>query len=103
MRKLVIGITGAVGLLLAGIFVWNAEATPLAGSAIIRSAANYSLVEKAACVRQGPFSRCPLGQHWQGGACVPCMQGLVCSDGTPYLCHKVVQGRLVSYCSPTRC
>ena len=55
MRKLVIGITGAVGLLLAGIFVWNAEATPLSGSAILRSAANHSLVEKTSCHAGKPY------------------------------------------------
>jgi hypothetical protein len=82
MRKLVIGITGAVGLLLTTIFVWNAEATPLSGSAILRAAANYSLVEKAACVRTS-------------NGCDTCR---------PYLCYYVCGGsRWCGYCSPCRC
>ena len=34
MRKLSVAIAGALVLLLAGIFVWNAEATPLASTAV---------------------------------------------------------------------
>jgi hypothetical protein len=81
MRKLVIGIT-AVGLLLAGIFVWNAEATPLAGSAILRSAANHSLVEKTA------------------------RRELACPRSKPYLCQTPCVKKGVGpcwYCSPRPC
>jgi hypothetical protein len=56
MHKRVIGI-GAVGLLLTGVSVWNAQATPLTGSAILRSPANHSLVEKATCPADKP-NRC---------------------------------------------
>ena len=110
MRKLSFVITGAAILLLVGIFVWNAEATPLTGSAILHSAANASLVEKAACKRQGPFSRCPLGQQWtctpQGCGCDPCaqsLQGLTCPAGT-HLCYvrcfKILAVRRCPVCFP---
>jgi hypothetical protein len=46
MRKIVIGITGVVVLLLAGSFAWNAEATALTGTIGVQSGPNYSLVEK---------------------------------------------------------
>jgi hypothetical protein len=103
MHKRVIGIVGAVGLLLAGIFVWNAEATPLSGSAILRSAANYSLVEKAACGHQGPFSRCPLGSHWSGVGCVPCpvltCRAMACCPQYPHVCYTNTSPRY-PYCCP---
>jgi hypothetical protein len=47
MRKLAIGITAAVALLLAGILAWNAQATPLTGATTVRPGTNSSLVEKA--------------------------------------------------------
>ena len=47
MRKLAIGITGAVALLLAGILAWNAEATTLTSVATAHPATNFSLVEKS--------------------------------------------------------
>jgi hypothetical protein len=107
MRKLAIGITGAVALLLAGILAWNAQATPLIGSTTLRSAASHSLVEKAACVHQGPLSRCPLGQHWncgpQGCGCVPCPESITCPPAKPYICKRMVSGRPVYFCSPIPC
>jgi hypothetical protein len=102
MHKVAIGIVASIALLLAGTFVWNAEATPLTGNAILRSAASHSLVEKAACVRQGAFSRCPLGQHWKGG-CVPCSESLTCTPDKPYICKKVVYGHIYYFCSPNPC
>jgi hypothetical protein len=101
MRKLAVGITSAATLLLVGIFVCKAEATQLTGSAILRSAATHSLIEKAACGGQGLFARCPAGQHWRCVSpseceCVPCIQSLSCSCpyklrvyGTTAYCVKV--------------
>lgn len=60
MHKLVIGITAAAALLLAGALAWNAEATTLTGAMTARPAANYSLVEKAGCWVPGD---CDVGQH----------------------------------------
>ena len=76
MHKRVIGIAGAVGLLLAGIFVWSAEAAPLSGSAVLGS--NHSLVEKADC---RPMACCP--QY-------------------PYVCYTNTSPRW-PYCSRCKC
>jgi hypothetical protein len=54
MRKLVIGITGGVALLLAVALAWNAEATPMTGAATV-PAQNYSPIEKVACPGWGPY------------------------------------------------
>ena len=91
MRKVSVTIAGAVVFLLVGILAWNAEATPLSGSPILHSAASSSLVEKAACRHQWPFSRCPLGQHWQAGQCVPC-PGLVPCPCNPGVCSCIKWG-----------
>jgi hypothetical protein len=64
MRKLVIGTTGAVALLLAGILAWNAEATTLTGAITARPGTNYSLVEKAGCWLPGLPGECDIGKHW---------------------------------------
>jgi hypothetical protein len=68
MRKLLIGVAGAVGLLLATMLAWNAEATPLT-SATFHETTNYSLVEKTGCKRSGI---CPKGQHMRKGECISC-------------------------------
>jgi hypothetical protein len=78
MRKVVFGLTGAVVLLVAGIFAWNAEATSLTGTIMVHPG-HYSLVEKAGCRRNGGF--CPLGLRVKCSAgsqpgkcqCVPCV------------------------------
>ena len=46
MRNVSIAVAGALALLLAGIFVWNAKATPLTGAATAGSATSYLLLEK---------------------------------------------------------
>ena len=76
MHKVLVGITSVI--LLSGIFVWNADATPLSGSAILHSAPNSSLVEKAAC---SPNS---------------------CCSTKPYLCYFpcFFHLRWCKYCSP---
>ena len=78
MRKLAIGITGAVALLLAGILAWNAEATTTS-AATTYPATNFSLVEKAGCWLPGLPGECELGQqkvcdrfHKKGCKCAPC-------------------------------
>ena len=60
MRMLVIGITAATALLLAGALAWNAKATTLTGATIVRPGANYSLIEKAGCMLPG---HCGVGNH----------------------------------------
>ena len=79
MRKLALGITAAVVLLLAGILAWNAEATTLTSAATAHPAANFSLAEKAGCWLPGLPGECELGQqkvcdrfHKRGCHCVPC-------------------------------
>ena len=59
MRKLSVGITAAVLLLLAGIFAWNAEATTLSGTVTVHPTTNLSLVQKAGCWLPG---NCNIGQ-----------------------------------------
>jgi hypothetical protein len=58
MRKLAIGMTGAVALLLAGILAWNAQATTLTSAASAHPATNFSLVEKAGCWLPGLPGEC---------------------------------------------
>ena len=76
MRKLAIGITAAVALMLTGILAWNADATPLTGSTTARPGTNYSLVEKAGC--KGLPGHCGVGKHKvcdrfsHACKCVPC-------------------------------
>jgi hypothetical protein len=76
MRKLAIGITAAVELMLIGILAWNADATPLTGSTTVRPGTNYSLVEKAGC-KLLP-GHCGVGKHKvcdrfsHACKCVPC-------------------------------
>jgi hypothetical protein len=60
MRKLVIGITVVVTLLLGGILAWNAEATTLTGATTVYPRTNFSLVEKAGCWLPG---NCNIGQY----------------------------------------
>jgi hypothetical protein len=67
MRKLLIGIAGAVALLLAGMLVWNAEA--LTGTTTSRPTPNFSLVEQIGCRFPGI---CPAGQRVMNGKCIPC-------------------------------
>jgi hypothetical protein len=104
MRKVSVAIAGALVLLIVGILAWNAEATPLTGATPLHSAADSSLAEKIACRRQTPFSRCPLGQHWQAGSCVPCPGFLACPCAPGYCsctkwgvryvcCDRIVNGR----------
>jgi hypothetical protein len=62
MRKLVIRITAAAAILLAGA-AWNAEATTLTGAATVRPGTSYSLVEKAGCWLPGLPGECEEGQH----------------------------------------
>src|SRR5512136_174175 len=79
MRRIAIGITGVVVLLLAGIFAWNAKATSLTGIVSVHPGLNYSLVEKAACGGGAFFARCEPGLRWSGeiDQCVPC--ALICA------------------------
>lgn len=79
MLKLVIGITGTLALMLAGIFAWNAEAMTLTNAATGHRAANHSLVEEAGCWLPGLPGECELGQqkvcdrfHKRGCKCAPC-------------------------------
>ena len=70
MRKLIIGSTAAVAVLLAG----HAEATPLTGATTVNPGTNYSLIEKTGCWL--PF-QCAIGRHrvryWHSHCqCVPC-------------------------------
>jgi len=70
MSKLVVAITAAVTLLLAG----HAEATPLTGATAVNPGTNYSLIEKTGCWL--PFE-CAIGRHqvcyWHSHCqCVPC-------------------------------
>jgi len=60
MRTLAIGITAAFALLLGGILIWNAKATPLMGAVTVQPRANFSLVEKAGCWLPGD---CNIGQY----------------------------------------
>ena len=69
MRKVIMGITGAVVLLFAGILAWNAEATALAGTISVQAGTNYSLVQKAGCRLPG---FCPRGEDLVNGRCVAC-------------------------------
>jgi hypothetical protein len=74
MRKVTIGITVALALLLAGILARNAGATPLTGTVHRRT--NYSLVEKAGC---GFLDKCHIGKH------LVCLRRQVCSQvGIPW-------------------
>jgi hypothetical protein len=68
MRKLAIGITGAVALLLAGILAWNAEATTLTSAATAHTATNLSLVEQAGCWLKIERPRNTLGGVIPGAA-----------------------------------
>ena len=77
MRKLAIGITGAVALLLAGILAWNAEATTLTTATAAHAGTNYSLVEKAGCWLPGLPGECDIGMTHMCDRhghckCVPC-------------------------------
>jgi hypothetical protein len=63
MRKTVMGITGTLTLLLAGLLAWNAEASSLTSSTTARPGANYSLVEKAGCWLPGLPGECEIGQQ----------------------------------------
>ena len=86
MRKLVIEVTGAVALLLAGILAWNAEATPLTGATTVRLGTKYSLVEKAGC---SEADQCPMGQEVWGTqkdpiqcvSCTPLKFNMACPSG----------------------
>jgi len=74
MRKFVVGIAGAVALMLAGILAWDAEATPLSGATAVHPEASYSLVERAGCWLPG---KCDVGKQQacdrRGRCkCVPC-------------------------------
>jgi hypothetical protein len=59
MRKLVIGMTVAASLMLAGALAWDAQATTLAG----HPETSHSLVQKAACWLPGLPGECEVGQH----------------------------------------
>jgi hypothetical protein len=78
MRKLAIGITGAVALMLFGILAWSAEATTLTGAATVHPETSQSLVQKAACWLPGLPGECEIGQHkvcnrcGNRCRCVPC-------------------------------
>lgn len=115
MRKLTMVIVGAIVLLLVGTLAWNANAAPLTGATAL-PATNYSIIEKAACglrqglfaKRQGLFARCPIGQHWRAGGCVPCAFAFVCPlpagcctgtrGGTYYNCSGVRPGCTIGFC-----
>ena len=77
MRKLVIGITGTLALLLAGLLAWNVEASSLTSSTTARPGANYSLAEKAGCWLPGLPGECDIGMAHMCDRhghckCVPC-------------------------------
>jgi hypothetical protein len=63
MRKLVIGMTAAAALMLAGALAWDAHATTLAGAATTRPEMSHSLVQKAGCWLPGLPGECEIGQH----------------------------------------
>ena len=75
MRKLVIiGVTGTLALLLAGL---NVEASSLTSSMTARPEANYSLAEKAGCWLPGLPGECDIGMAHMCDRhghckCVPC-------------------------------
>jgi hypothetical protein len=73
MGRVTFGITGAVVLLLAGIFAWHTEATPLAEGISLKL--DHSLVKKVGCDEAD--AKCPIGQEMWGSQpdqiqCVPC-------------------------------
>ena len=81
MRNVSIAVAGALALLLAGIFVWNAKATPLTGAATAGSATSYLLLEKVG-------RKCPKGQRM-----VCTSQGCACSpptDAQPLTCNSPI-------------
>jgi hypothetical protein len=63
MRKLAIGISGILALLLAGILAWNAEATALTSAVTISTQTNHSSVENVGCWLPGLPGECEIGQH----------------------------------------
>jgi hypothetical protein len=71
MRKVIIGISGTVGLLLAGILAWNAQATSLTGTIMVHPRPNYSLVDdqdlRGVCLRK------------PGTGCGPSAAGYCCA------------------------
>jgi hypothetical protein len=80
MTKVTIALT-AVAVLLAGLILWNADATALSGA--VRSLAAPSsqfTIKKAGCLLAGRY--CRVGYHWVCGLppnperrrchCVPC-------------------------------
>ena len=90
MRKLTMLIVGGIALLFVGMFAWNSDAAPLTGVTTL-PAANYSMIEKAACgPHQGFFTRCPGGEHWQAGECVPCAAAIYCVPMPPK-CVRLVR------------
>ena len=81
MRKLPMGISTAIALLLTGMLAWNAGATTLTGATAAHPGASYSLVEKVGCRRSW---LCPMGEIRICSApgvceCVPCERGLRCT------------------------
>jgi hypothetical protein len=75
MRKAVIGIVGAIALMLAGVLAWNAEATPLTGVTSTSPAMSHSLVERVACGVWGPVcggGRTLVCRPLRGCWCAPC-------------------------------
>lgn len=80
MAKLPLVLCATAATIVAGLFAWKAEATPVTGAAhslaVIQS---YSQVQKVGCIFG--TSRCPAGTKWvctalKGGgkqcACRPC-------------------------------
>jgi hypothetical protein len=65
MRKLAVALTVVAVTILAGSFVWKAEATTPGGDpGIPTTARDFSPVVKTACGPQRPDDRCGPGKHW---------------------------------------
>jgi len=74
MGKLV--LIAAAAVLLAGFLIWKAEATPLAGAAMIGTTIkSESLIQNAGCHKKG---KCPLGTHLLCGTPQPGHKGRLC-------------------------
>jgi hypothetical protein len=90
MSKSITLILGVVAFLSGGTLALNSYATPQAVG-VTHFEINSSVIEKAACgPHQGFFTRCPGGEHWQAGECVPCAAAIYCVPMPPK-CVRLVR------------
>ena len=81
MRKVAIGLTGAVLLLLSGIFAWSVAAVALNGIESVQPGSSYSLVERADCkqadelCKEGTMLVCSKGDPDPSCVCRSCSPG----------------------------